>query len=56
MLDPQVPIEDVAGAVKKYYGRGKVKHWGLSEIGLKTPCAARMPIYITAVQNGCSML
>src|SRR5215207_10483976 len=33
-VDPQVPIEDVAGAVKDLMGHGKVLHWGLSEMGL----------------------
>ena len=35
-VDPQVPIEDVAGAVKDLMAQGKVLHWGLSEMGLKT--------------------
>jgi aryl-alcohol dehydrogenase-like predicted oxidoreductase len=33
-VDPQVPIEDVAGAVKDLMAEGKVLHWGLSEMGL----------------------
>jgi aryl-alcohol dehydrogenase-like predicted oxidoreductase len=32
-VDPQVPIEDVAGAVKELIAPGKVLHWGLSEMG-----------------------
>lgn len=35
-VDPQVPIEDVAGAVKDLMDQGKVVHWGLSEMGLQT--------------------
>lgn len=35
-VDPQVPIEDVAGAVKDLIGQGKVRHFGLSEPGLQT--------------------
>jgi aryl-alcohol dehydrogenase-like predicted oxidoreductase len=35
-VDPQVPIEDVAGAVKDLMDEGKVLHWGLSEMGLNT--------------------
>src|SRR5277367_1374998 len=35
-VDPNVPIEDVAGAVKELIGQGKVKHFGLSEAGVKT--------------------
>jgi aryl-alcohol dehydrogenase-like predicted oxidoreductase len=35
-VDPDVPIEDVAGAVKELIQQGKVKHFGLSEAGVKT--------------------
>ena len=35
-VDPEVPIEDVAGTVKKLIGEGKVKHFGLSEAGAQT--------------------
>src|SRR5437660_1380682 len=35
-VDPEVPIEDVAGAVKELIAEGKVKHFGLSEAGIKT--------------------
>src|SRR6476469_6394633 len=35
-VDPQVPIEDVAGAVKDLMSQGKVLHWGLSEMGPNT--------------------
>ncbi len=35
-VDPAVPIEDVAGAVQDLMKQGKVRHWGLSEMGLKT--------------------
>jgi aryl-alcohol dehydrogenase-like predicted oxidoreductase len=35
-VDPQVPIEDVAGAIKDLKTQGKVLHWGLSEMGLNT--------------------
>src|SRR6202140_2615133 len=35
-VDPNVPIEDVAGAVKQLIQQGKVKHFGLSEAGVKT--------------------
>ena len=41
-VDPNVPIEDVAGAVKDLIREGKVKHFGLSEAGVRTS-AARMP-------------
>lgn len=35
-VDPEVPIEDVAGAVKDLMDQGKILHWGDSEMGLKT--------------------
>lgn len=55
-VDPQVPIEDVAGAVKDLMAQGKVLHWGLSEMGLKTLRRAHAALPITAVQNEYSML
>src|SRR5262245_26454808 len=35
-VDPEVPIEDVAGAIKDLIQAGKVRHWGLSEAGVQT--------------------
>jgi aryl-alcohol dehydrogenase-like predicted oxidoreductase len=55
-VDPQVPIEDVAGAVKDLISQGKVLHWGLSEMGLKTLRRAHAVLPVTAVQNEYSML
>jgi aryl-alcohol dehydrogenase-like predicted oxidoreductase len=55
-VDPQVPIEDVAGAVKDLMAEGKVLHWGLSEMGLKTLRRAHAALPVTAVQNEYSML
>ena len=55
-VDPQVPIEDVAGAVKDLMAEGKVVHWGLSEMGLKTLRRAHAELPVTAVQNEYSML
>lgn len=55
-VDPQVPIEDVAGAVKDLMAQGKVLHWGLSEMGLKTLRRAHAELPVTAVQNEYSML
>ncbi len=55
-VDPQVPIEDVAGAVKELMAQGKVLHWGLSEMGLKTLRRAHAALPVTAVQNEYSML
>jgi len=55
-VDPDIPIEDVAGAVKDLIGQGKVLHWGLSEMGLKTLRRAHAELPVTAVQNEYSML
>lgn len=55
-VDPQVPIEDVAGAVKGLMDQGKVLHWGLSEMGLNTLRRAHAVLPITAVQSEYSML
>ena len=55
-VDPEVPIEDVAGAVKDLMAQGKVLHWGLSEMGLKTLRRAHAELPVTAVQNEYSML
>ena len=55
-VDPQVPIEDVAGAVKDLTAQGKVLHWGLSEMGLKTLRRAHAALPVTAVQSEYSML
>ena len=55
-VDPQVPIEDVAGAVKDLMSQGKVLHWGLSEMGPHTLRRAHAALPVTAVQNEYSML
>jgi len=55
-VDPAVPIEDVAGAVKDLISQGKVLHWGLSEMGLKTLRRAHAALPVAAVQNEYSML
>jgi aryl-alcohol dehydrogenase-like predicted oxidoreductase len=55
-VDPQVPIEDVAGTVKDLMTQGKVLHWGLSEMGLNTLRRAHAALPVTAVQNEYSML
>ena len=55
-VDPEVPIEDVAGAVKALMQEGKVLHWGLSEMGLNTLRRAHAALPVTAVQNEYSML
>lgn len=55
-VDPQVPIEDVAGAVKDLTTEGKVLHWGLSEMGPNTLRRAHATLPVSAVQNEYSML
>ncbi|CAN7717036.1 aldo/keto reductase [Rhizobium sp. LjRoot258] len=55
-VDPQVPIEDVAGAVRELVTAGKVLHWGLSEMGPNTLRRAHAELPLTAVQNEYSML
>lgn len=55
-VDPAVPIEDVAGAIKDLKVEGKVLHWGLSEMGLKTLRRAHAELSVTAVQSEYSML
>jgi len=55
-VDPEVPIEDVAGAIKDLMDQGKVLHWGLSEMGPKTLRRAHATLPVTAVQNEYSML
>ena len=55
-VDPEVPIEDVAEAVKGLMKQGKVLHWGLSEMGLGTLRRAHAALPVTAVQNEYSML
>jgi aryl-alcohol dehydrogenase-like predicted oxidoreductase len=55
-VDPDVPIEDVAGAIKDLKTQGKVLHWGLSEMGPNTLRRAHATLPVTAVQNEYSML
>lgn len=54
-VDPDVPIEDVAGAVKDLIDEGKVKHFGLSEVGVETVKRAHAVQPITAVQSEYSL-
>ena len=55
-VDPQVPIEDVAGAIKDLMAQGKVLHWGLSEMGPNTLRRAHAALPVSAVQSEYSML
>ncbi len=54
-VDPDVPIEDVAGAVKELIQAGKVKHFGLSEAGAKTIRRANAVQPVTALQSEYSL-
>jgi len=54
-VDPDVPIEDVAGAVKDLIRDGKVKHFGLSEAGVQTIRRAHAVQPVTALQNEYSL-
>jgi aryl-alcohol dehydrogenase-like predicted oxidoreductase len=54
-VDPNVPIEDVAGAVKELIQAGKVKHFGLSEAGAKTIRRAHAVHPVTALQSEYSL-
>ncbi|WP_436397642.1 aldo/keto reductase [Roseobacter sp. S98] len=55
-VDPNVPIEDVAGVVSDLMDEGKVLHWGLSEMGPKTLRRAHELLPVSAVQSEYSML
>ena len=54
-VDPEVPIEDVAGTVKELIQEGKVKHFGLSEAGVGTIRRAHEVHPVTALQNEYSL-
>lgn len=55
-VDPEVPIEDVAGLMKDLQRQGKVLHWGMCEMGQQTLRRAHAEHRLTAVQNEYSML
>jgi aryl-alcohol dehydrogenase-like predicted oxidoreductase len=54
-VDPNVPIEDVAGAVKELIQEGKVRHFGLSEAGVRTLRRAHAVQPVTALQSEYSL-
>ena len=54
-VDPEVPIEDVAGTVKELIAEGKVRHFGLSEAGAKTIRRAHAVQPVTALQSEYSL-
>lgn len=55
-VDPEVPIEDVAGAIKELKTEGKVLHWGLCEMGPNTLRRAHAELPVSAVQSEYSLL
>ena len=54
-VDPEVPIEDVAGAITELVQAGKVRHWGLSEAGVQTIRRAHAVQPVTALQSEYSL-
>lgn len=54
-VDPNVPIEEVAGAVEALIKEGKVRYWGLSEAGVQTVRRAHATLPLTALQSEYSM-
>src|SRR5881396_1313437 len=54
-VEPNVPIEDVAGTVKELIAQGKVKHFGMSEAGVRTIRRAHAVQQVTAVQSEYSL-
>ena len=54
-VDPQVPIEDLAGAIKELKAQGKVEHWGLSEAGVDVIRRAHAVEPVTALQSEYSL-
>ncbi|MHB9013105.1 MAG: aldo/keto reductase [Ignavibacteriaceae bacterium] len=54
-VDTNVPIEEVAGTIKDLIREGKIKHWGLSEAGVKTIRCAHVVQPVTAVQSEYSL-
>lgn len=55
-VDPNVPIEDVAGVMQELMKEGKIKHWGLSEAGIETIKRAHKALPLTAIQSEYSMM
>jgi len=55
-VDPNIPIEDVAGVIAELIKEGKVKHWGLSEAGIETIKRAHQALPLTAIQSEYSMM
>lgn len=54
-VDPNIPVEDVAGTIKDLMDEGKILHWGLSEAGIETIKKTHAVLPLTAVQSEYSM-
>lgn len=54
-VDPKVPIEEVAGAMKNFFDEGKILHWGISEPAVETLRKANATFHVTAIQNEYSL-
>ncbi len=54
-VDPDVPVEEVAGAMKELVQAGKIRYWGLSEAGVETIRRAHREFQVTALQSEYSM-
>lgn len=54
-VDPNVPIEDVAGTIRDLMNEGKIRHWGLSEAGVETIRKAHAEQPVTALQSEYSL-
>ena len=54
-VDTKVPIEEVAGAMKKFFDEGKILHWGISEPAVETLRKANATFHVTAIQNEYSL-
>lgn len=55
-VDPNIPIEEVAGVIEELIKEGKIKHWGLSEAGVDTIKKAHKALPLTAIQSEYSMM
>lgn len=55
-FDPKVPIEEVAGAMAEFIAEGKIRGWGLSEVGPETVARAQSVCPLTAVENEYSIV
>ncbi|AYB38193.1 aldo/keto reductase [Brevibacillus laterosporus] len=55
-VDPNVPIEEVAGTIQDLIKEGKIKYWGLSEAGVETIRRAHSVQHVTAIQSEYSMM